>query len=405
MALNDFQEKFDNSYQEIFQKVLVSKPIANSRFMSELTYGESLERFAYDISGVQVRDVTRGSASTIDTITDSTELIQVNIEKEATFHLSDGEMTQAGPLSPGEVIGGKVAKKVAIDLDARFFGEVSNANNTFDTGDLTTLASTGTPITLSNTTVPQMVARMNAKLQYAENIDTSSNMALVVDAYAVADIEEYLLSKNIDLAGATFRNGYAGSVNGAEVYVSNNLTGEVVLGLATNPTDGDTITVNGIVFTFEATLATAGGLHIGSAVDATRANAAVAMNAIDTAIAEATDTGYQVLSAADQATWNALQVTATDSASADTLTLVCKGAGRLIVSETLTDGTDTFESPFIHSYFGKKGAIDLVTQDVSPVDVRKTADRRGSNIFSSYLAGIKTFADGAKQFLDVKIIA
>jgi hypothetical protein len=37
--------------------------------------------------------------------------------------------------------------------------------------------------------------------------------------------------------------------------------------------------------------------------------------------------------------------------------------------------------------------------------MRPTADRRGTNVFSSYLAGLKTFADGAKKFLDVKISA
>ena len=38
------------------------------------------------------------------------------------------------------------------------------------------------------------------------------------------------------------------------------------------------------------------------------------------------------------------------------------------------------------------------------VDIRPTSDRRGNNIFSSYLAGVKTFADGAKKFLQVKIL-
>jgi len=37
------------------------------------------------------------------------------------------------------------------------------------------------------------------------------------------------------------------------------------------------------------------------------------------------------------------------------------------------------------------------------VDMRKTDDRRGTNVFTHYLAGIKTFADGAKKFLCVKI--
>jgi hypothetical protein len=59
----------------------------------------------------------------------------------------------------------------------------------------------------------------------------------------------------------------------------------------------------------------------------------------------------------------------------------------------------------IHAYYGKKGAIDLVVQDLSSVDMRETADRRGTNVFSSYLAGLKTFIDGSKKFLNVKIAA
>lgn len=405
MALTTFKEAFDNSYQEIFQKVLVGKSVANMRFEPVLRYGESLERVSYDIDSVYVQDTTRGSASTIQTITDSSQLLSVNIEREIAFHMSDGEMTQAGPLNPAEVIGAKVAHKVATDLDAQILYETTSAAYDFDTGDLTTLASTGTPITLSSTTVPQMVPRMAAKLRNKNNQEVATNMVFVVDSYTAAELEEYLIGKGIDLAGSVFKNGYAGNVRGSDVVVSENLTGEAVLGLATNPTDGDTITINGVVFTFEATLATAGGLHIGSTVDATRANAAVALNDVTTAIAEATDTGYQVLSADDQATWETLQVTATDSAAADTLTLVSKGSGRLVLAETLTDGTDAWGNNFVHCYFGKRGAIDVVIQDSTEVDVRATSDRRGSNIFSSYLAGIKTFTDGTKKFLDVLVDA
>jgi hypothetical protein len=86
------------------------------------------------------------------------------------------------------------------------------------------------------------------------------------------------------------------------------------------------------------------------------------------------------------------------------LTIVRTGGGRVLVSETFTDGTDTWTSNYLNCYYGKKGAIDLVVQDMKEVDIRPTADRRGNNIFSSYLAGIRTFTDGAKKFLNVKIL-
>ena len=398
MALTVYKEQFDNAYQEIFQKVLVSKKIANMRFEPVLTYGESVERVAYDISSVRVRTVTRGSASTIDSITDSSELLSINLEKEAAFHISDGEVKQAGPLNPGEVIGVKVAHLVAQDIDARFFAEVLNSAYTFDTGDLTTLASTGTPITESSTTVPQMAARMPAKLR--RNNQMLTNLVYVTDSYGAANFTEYLLGKNIDLAGSVYSNGYTGTVSNAQVYVSENLTGSAVLALATTPTNGDTIIINGVTFTFVTTIgATAGNVLIGGSADVARANLTAAINDPST-----TSANQVALSAADQLTiTDTLKLAATNDNTANTMTIVGTGSGALTLSETLTDATDAWTLNKIHAYFGKKGAIDMVLMDMKEVDMRPTADRRGVNVFSSYLGGLRTFTDGSKKFLNVWI--
>jgi hypothetical protein len=398
MALTDFQEHFDNAYQETFQRALVAKSIMNTRFEEKLKYGESVERFAYDISAVRVRSTSRGSASTIDTVTDSTELLTINLEKEAAFHISDGEAKQAGPLNPGQVIGKDIALKVAIDLDARCFGEVINAAYDFDDGDLTTTASTGASFALTNTTVPQMVTRMGAKLKNKNNIDTMTNMALVVDSYAAADIEQYLLGKDIDIAGSVFKNGYAGVVRGATLYVSENLTGEVVITLSSTLSNAETFVINGITFTAVSSIgSTAGNFLIGANADASVTNLAGLINN------PATTSSTQVaLSEADQEVV-AGKWTATASTAADTVSIVMVGSGRPVVSETATNAS--FTKKILHAYFGKKGAIDLVVQDMKEVDMRPTADRRGTNIFTSYLAGIKTFTDGSKKFLDVLLTA
>lgn len=387
----------------MFQKTLVAKEIANTRFEPVLKYGESIERVAFDISGVQVRDTVRGSASTIDSVTDSSELLEVNIEKEAVFHISDGEVKQAGPLNPGEKIGAEVGMKVAISLDARVFAEVRNALYNFDNGDLTTTSSTGVGITLNSTTVPQLVSRMGAKLKFRNNQLVTTNMCLVVDSYAASDVTQYLLGKNIDLAGYTFKNGYTGDVSNAQLYTSENLTGEAVLSLATNVTANDTITVNGVVFTAKATPAVAGEFDVAGSADATRAIIANAING--SATGQNSATGYFEVSEANRAILTNAGIVATNDDTANTLTLIGTGSGRLTVSETLTDGTDAWTLNIIHAYYGKKGAIDLVVQDMKEVDMRPTADRRGTNVFSSYLAGVKTFSDGAKKFLDVWINA
>lgn len=390
MALNDFKPQFDNTYQEIFQKVLVAKKIANMRFESVLTYGASVARVAYDISGVIVRTVVRGSASTIDSLTDTAETLTINVEKEAVFHISDGEATQAGPLNPGEVIGGQVAIKVAGDLDARIFAEVANAAYTFDTGDLTTLASNGTPFSLDSTTVPQFVTRAPAKLR--ANNQTLSNLVLVVDSYAASDLAQYLLGKSIDLAGSVFANGYAGTVSMAEVYVSENLTGQATLTMTGNLTDTQTIVINGITFTSVSTIGSNPGNFLISTTDP--------VNLVSLINNPGTTSSTQVaLSAADQAKVTDLYRLSATRVSATVMTVTGTGSGALVLSETQTNAS--WGKNHIKAYFGKRGAIDVVVQDLKEVDMRPTADRRGTNVFCSYLAGIKTFTDGSKKFLNV----
>ncbi len=397
MSLTDFKPHFDNAYQEIFQKVLVAKKIANLRFEPTLKFGESVERVAYDISGVRVRSVVRGSASTIDAITDSSELLTINYEKEAVFHISDGEVKQVGPLNPGEVIGGKIAMKVAIDFDAYVLAETVNAAYTFDTGDLTTLSSSGVPITISSTTTPQFVMRAPAKLR--KNNQTLTNLCFVTDSYAAADLAQYLLSKDIDLASSIYKNGETEMrTGGAEVYISENLTATTVLGMATNATAGDTVTHNGLTYTIVASPSAAGDVDLGADADTTRANLTAAFNQ-----GAGAGTAYIAWTGANLITWEDGKITATNDNTANTMTVVSIGTGAVTVSETLIAGGDSWTTNYINCYFGKKGGIDAVVQDLKEVDMRQTADRRGTNVFSSLLGGYKTYADGAKQFLNVKL--
>jgi len=401
MALDNFKTAFMNTYQEFFPKVLIAMQIANTRLLEQLTYGQSVERVRYDISSVDVQDITNHTDMTIDSVTDTSETLTVNNWKGVAFPLSEKEMVQAGPLNPGTIIGGQVAIKLATYVDADVLYETTNAALDFDNGDLTTLSSTGTAITINSTTTPQMVTRMPAKLK--RNNQTLQNMAFVLDSYGIADMFQYLLGKNADFVNSLFQNGYTNeSVANAQVYCSENLTSEALFAMATQPTDGDTVVINGVTFTFKTTLgSTAGNVLIGGSADAARANLTSAINATSGA-----GTTYVELSAANRRLiTKTYRLSATNDNTANTMTLIGKGSGRLTLSETLTDATDTWSKNFIHAYFGKKGAIDVVVQKDVKMDMRQEPKQPTTNVISRILYGIKTFYDGSQKFLDVLINA
>lgn len=400
MSITNFKPQFDNAYQEVFQKALVAKDIMNTRFEPTLKYGASVERVKYDISNVRVRNVNRSGPSTIDSVSDSNETLTINLEKETVFYISDGEVVQAGPLNPGEEFGKQIGIKVALDLDARCFGEVVNALYNFDDGDLTTLASSGTPITLSATNVPLMVTRMPAKLRYKNNQEIIQDMVFVIDSYGAADVANWLLGKQFDLVEYVLKNGYTGDVSNAQMYISENLTGQATLLLPQTPTDGDTVLIAGIIFTFKTALTPAAGEVL---ISGSAANSNTNLAALINAPATTTTYGVALASADYIVIQDALRLTAT--AAAASVKIVGTGSGRLILAGTLTNTNNTWSANHVKAYFGKRGAIDLVVQDMKEVDMRQTTDRRGTNVFSYYLAGLKTFADGAKKFLAVWIKA
>jgi hypothetical protein len=124
--------------------------------------------------------------------------------------------------------------------------------------------------------------------------------------------------------------------------MTNNLSHEVVVTMATNPSDGQTLTINGVVLTFRATLGVLpGSVHITGSVDATRANVADFLTGTsfpgDTSEAEDTNAGYLALSVANRNKLSLIALTATDSAGADTLTLTSRGT--LVVSTNVTGAT------------------------------------------------------------------
>lgn len=238
---------------------------------------------------------------------------------------------------------------------------VTSGVETLDDGDFS--GTPGNPKTSSNSIIDDII---NGALQEVELANSYAKKFMVVSAYEANDLRGYLQSTGNMVADEVIRNGIPSQVSkigttfsGVDVFQSNNITQTVVLGLATNPTDGDTITLGGVEITFVATLSGgASEIHITASVDATAANLAEWLNAFGANDeAEATNTGYSAASTEDQSKLSRLGVVATATGASDIVTVTTKGVVK--VSETLTDGTDTWGTPFRYLVFGDYGAMNL----------------------------------------------
>jgi len=201
--------------------------------------------------------------------------------------------------------------------------------------------------------------------------------AVAISPEMLSYIELYLGGKDTLLGDQVSRNGYAGYFMGFELFVSNALPWTASLGCATIATDTNTVTINGVTFTADADSGATGAGHwsIQGSADLCWAQFADAFNNEEgyEASVGAVDT-YIEITAANRALL--ANITATHSTSLDTVVFKGFGWGTVVVSETLTNGTDTFTDTLqaIHPIFGLSKSISLVIQK-NPTLIEK--DRTG----------------------------
>lgn len=254
-------------------------------------------------------------------------------------------------------------------------------------------AISSAPVAVTYTNIPAILEEAEGKLGAFDAPYDTSMRAAVLGPRTIAALRRARADRESSLGDAVSQNGVIGPWQGWTAVQNNNLPYSAVLSMATNPADGDTVTISGVVFEWQDDLAdvTAGNVGIlrhASAVDTSRANLAAAINDSGTA-----GTNYTQLSEAQNFIIRRKRnLTATDSASADTLTI--SGYGDISVSSDLTDGTDDWGSQIQESVFMIRGSIDLVVQ---LMDLQITDKEKGFAKLVKGIVGVgaKTFYDGS----------
>jgi hypothetical protein len=388
-----FSEVRAREQQEVFYKMNVANQIADTSFASDLTSGDVLHR-TYRSSTGYASVYTRGTDMVERTLTDTDETLTVNKEFYDFFYVDDHDKIQ-NDYNAAINYGKDGGEMLSDQIDADVLGEALNATSTVDDGSIGGTAGNG--ITLSTSNVVKTTTAATKKMKKL-NIKGANKYGVISPEYEDI-LVQYGVARETDMGDGLNRKPEFMNWLGYKLYTSNNTTGTAVLSLATQPTASDTITIEGVTFTFVASPSAAGDVDIGSDVDATRVNLETLINAPST-----TTAGGVALSTEDAKFFTA-RVSAVDSAADDTLTVTVKGIGTLDVSETLTDGTDTWTAAKQkqHLMFGIDGNPSLVVQEDPSISAVKAEKRKGYFYQNTILYGVKTFADNAKQMVNIEI--
>jgi len=339
-----------------------------------------------------VSDTGADGSFTRQALTQTDETLVINKDKHVAFYTKelDQIQNQYDFVNEHATDGGIVLSN---SIDAEVLAEAANASSVIDNSYFGGTAGDG--ITLNTANIVKMFTAADSALN-AQNIDMEGRFAVVSPQFRQVLVEA-LAGRESILGDDVSTRGRMGEYMGFNLHMSNQAmwTGELLIG--TQPTDGDTVTINGVTFTFKTTLgSTAGNVLIGADAAAAITNLKALVNAPSTT----TSTGVALSTANQAKMYNIAAGTLTGG-----ILFTAKGASFIRVSETLTAAADIWTSArqLQHILFGKAGSIDVAVQKTPKTEIRPRDGYIGHDIISWEAFGVKTFSDGAVALIDGKI--
>ena len=377
-------------------KSVVFRAIASFEEQAVLHDGQIVDRpYRADVT---IENYVKGTALTAQDLTATSDTLTVNVIKALLMYVDNVDKIQ-NKYSAANVWADEAATRLAVGIDAVFLYEVTNANNNVDDSDVnpgTGTANAGFDLTTSN--VLDMFTLANKELD-ADNVPLGQrNMVISPNVKAV--LMKYLAGRESQLGDSSGQNGHIGSYMGFKLYLSNNLTASARWTPANNPSNNDTVTIEGITFTFVSSIgSTAGNILIGSTTADTIDNI-VALIDNGGATSDSSVSNISLTAANQRAVqmWDAVDGTTY-------LEVRVKGGSFLTVSGS--DASDVWGNQYKiqHVLAGRDGAIDAVIQQNPKVEMDSTvsAGKWGMNILPVTLFGVKTFNQGKNEIVNIKV--
>lgn len=280
-----------------------------------------------------------------------------------------------------------IRKGMMNQVEQKYLSEISNASQTIS----------GAPIAISSVNVLDVIEESEGKMGAYDVPDSSALRAWVIGPRTAAKLRRAKGERETPLGDTVLANGVIGPWNGWTIVQNNNLPWSATLTINTQPTDGDTVTIAGVVFTFKTALgSTVGNVLIGVSAATARANLVSAITGA--AGAGTTYVDFTATPAALRASFMLRRkrvITATTAAA-----MAFAGFGDVSVSSLLTATADGWSNQQQKSVFMHRGAIDLVIQFMK---LEVDSKEKGFADLPKGIIGVgtKTFADGADMMVSV----
>lgn len=326
----------------------------------------------------QVGTYTPHSDITFTAKTASDQYLEVDTFEYAAEDLDDTEKVQTPYDLPAHSL--KTIRAGLLNgVEQKFLTQITSAAQSI----------ANAPVLVSSANILDILEEAEGKLGAFDAPFETSMRAAVFGPRTVAKLRRAKSDRETRLGDSVLENGVVGPWQGWTVVQNNNLPYSAVLTMATQPTEGDTVVIAGVTFTFKATPVNAGDVDLGNDVDTSRANLAAAINDSGTA----GTTYIQLSKDGNLVIRRKRNITATNDNDADTLTIT--GYGDISVSETFTNAANVWGSETVGSVFMIRGAIDLVLQLMDLEMVRK--EKGFADLVKGLIGvGAKVFDDGAR---------
>lgn len=283
-------------------------------------------------------------------------------------------------------------------IDGDFFNQVLNAKWKYDANGFGRNTGTLSAITLTTGASQNISATFGkAKAGLTNNGANGSALALVVDDFISADLTTLGMETNVSgVSDVSYTRGFQGEFGGMSAYSSGMLTSTATFTCSVQPTDGDTVTVQGVVFTFKTTLgATAGQVLIGASAATANTNLTALINAPATTTAQGV-----ALDADDIALIEQIAATATA-----TTTVVTSKNGAIMGSQTMTSGSNKFGAQVVNACIMEKGAIKLALRNGVKVETRDEPLKLVTNYFIYARYGLKVTTRSKERICLIPIVS